>query len=105
MRNSLRVPDGVGNRNRTALRYAKKSKAFDTSGIDYRFEVIDKIVKADVRDFAVRQSVAARVVADDSMITGQLAVKMPPNWAFKIIFERVIQLPVLTIGKPSPMRE
>ena len=42
MRDALRMPNGIGDRNRATLRNAEKSEALDAGGIDNRFEIIDE---------------------------------------------------------------
>src|SRR3954469_15449291 len=43
--------------------------------------------KSDIRDLAIRQSIAAGVAAIESVVARKFVVKVPPDRAFEIIFE------------------
>jgi len=103
MGDALGVPNRVGDRYGAALGDAEQRETIDTRGIDDGFEVANEVIEGDVGHLAIGKTVAPRIVADEGVLTGQLAVKMPPDRAFQVEFEMVIQLPVLTIGGPWPV--
>jgi len=103
----------IRNRYRTSLRDAEQREAFEAGAVHHRFEIADERLERNLFDIAVRQAVAARIVADQGMVARQLAIKVPPNRTLEIEFEKlsksnsrwVIQFPVFTSGGPLPMLE
>src|ERR1700728_2277801 len=77
----------VGDRRRASLRDAEQREAFKPGGLHDGFQVAHGRLERNVFDIAVREAVAACVVADQRVVPRQLAIKMPPDRALEIEFE------------------
>jgi hypothetical protein len=87
MRDPRGMADRVADRDRAAEGDAEQNEALDAHRLDHRLQVGDEGVVGEVRDDAVRQTVAPRVVADEGVLLRQLAVEVPPHRAFEVVFE------------------
>ena len=53
MRNPIRMPDRIGDRNGTTLRYTQKDKAIQGRRIDHGFEIVHEVLESNVGHLAV----------------------------------------------------
>jgi hypothetical protein len=70
-----------------ALGDPQQREAWDLRRVDHRLEIRNEGVERDVIDGPIRQPVAAGVVPDQRMLPGELAIEMPPDWAFEVVFQ------------------
>jgi hypothetical protein len=54
MRNPIRMPDRVADRDGATLRYTQQRETIDTSGVDDGFEIVDEVFVGNVGNLAVR---------------------------------------------------
>src|ERR1700761_3093908 len=81
------MPHRIADRDGATLADAEQRETLDAGGVDDGFEIVDEMLERNVRHVAVRQAVAARVVADQRVIARQFAIEMPPDRTLQIIFE------------------
>src|SRR5215471_21377418 len=69
MGDALRMAHRVADRYRTSLRDAEEGEALESRGIHNGLQIADKRLERNLFNVAVRQAVAACVVADQRMVT------------------------------------
>src|SRR5262249_50937858 len=82
-----RVAHRIGNRDGTALRHPEQRKLGHVDRINDGLEIAHESIEGNVVHLPVREPVAAGVVADQSMLGGNLAQQVAPDWALPIVFE------------------
>src|SRR5277367_879902 len=87
MRDALGMAHRIGDRHRASLRDAEQREAFEAGSVYDGFEVADERLQRNIFDVAVRETVAACVVADQRAIARQLAIEVPPDGALEIKLE------------------
>ena len=83
----LRMARRIGNRYGAALGDSEQIKPLEPGGIDDGFQVAHKGVQGYFVDVPIRQAHAPSVVAEQRMVTRQIAPKMTPNRAFQVFFQ------------------
>ena len=78
---------GIGDRHRASLRDAEQSEAVEAGSVHDGFEVADEGLQRDIFDVAIRETVAACVVADQRVVARQLAIEVPPDRTLQIKLE------------------
>ena len=101
-RHPLGMPDRITDGDGAALADAEQDEAVEAGGVDHGFEIVHETLERDVRHVAVRQAVAARVVADQRVIARQFAIEMPPDRTFQIEFEMRHPVAGLDDRRPLP---
>src|SRR5215510_1757121 len=89
MTNTLRMTNGVDNRNRAPLGNAKQREAVQAGRFDNAFEIMHKSFERDIVDVPIGKPVAAFVVTDQSMLSGKLAEEIAPDRTLPVVFEMV----------------
>src|SRR3989442_10184260 len=84
MADSFRMPDGVRNADRAALRQAHQYEPFKSERIDDRLQVVDPHIERKVIADPVGQATSSFVVSDISMEPRKFLDPMPPDRAFQI---------------------
>jgi hypothetical protein len=87
MRDSLRMPYGVGYRDGAALRGPEERKTAEAGGIDDRLHIPHLGIERKLLNIPIRQAVAARVVSDKGMILGESKEGLLKQRQLPIIFE------------------
>src|SRR5271154_612019 len=100
MRDPLGMAHGIGDRHRASLRDAEQREAFEAGSVYDGFEIADKGLRRDIFDVAVRETVAACVVADQRVVARQLAIEVPPDRTLQIKLE--MRHPVSCLDERRP---
>src|SRR5271157_1790555 len=101
MRDALGMAHGIGDRYRASLRDAEQCEAFEAGSVHDGFEVADERLERNTFDVAVRETVAARVVADQRVVARQLAIEVPPDRTLEIELEMRHPVSGLDEGRPA----
>ena len=83
----LRVPRGVGHRDRRALRDAQQRKPVQAGGVDDRLQITDPGLDRRLADLRVRKAAAALVVTHNSVALAEPIEPMAPDRAFPVQLE------------------
>src|SRR5215467_5126728 len=102
VRDALRMANRIADGDAAALRDPEQGEAFDRGGVRDRFQVTDEGLVGEVLDLPVRQPVAASVVADERVVSGQLAVEMTPDRALEVELQMGHPVARLHQGRPLP---
>src|SRR2546425_3521272 len=84
MADTFRMPDGVRNADRAALRQTHQYEPFNSERIDDRLQVVDPRIERKVIDDPIGQTASPFVVPDISMEPRKFLDPMPPDRAFQI---------------------
>src|SRR5208282_266384 len=84
---SLRMPGGIGNRDRPARAVAKNRDLLQVEAVDDQFEQPEFGGQREIAPAPVRQAASVRIVADDSVITRKFFVKAANLWDFPLDIE------------------
>src|ERR1700677_3877888 len=87
MRDTLGMAHRIGDRYRASLRDTEQREAFEAGSVHDGFEVADKGLQRNIFDIAIRETVAACVVADQRVVARQLAIEVPPDRTLQIELE------------------
>src|SRR5262245_3059795 len=85
----VRVSNGVGDRDRTPLRDAKQWKSLEANGLDHTFEILHERFEREFPHIPVRQSIAAGIVADETVLPCERSQQMAPDGALPVILKMV----------------
>src|SRR5271156_4358516 len=101
MRDTLGMAHRIGDRYRASLRDTEKREAFQAGSDHDGFEGANNGPQKNIFDIAIRETVAACVVADQRVVARQLAIEVPPDRTLQIELEMRHPVPGLDQRRPA----
>src|ERR1700745_2135145 len=89
MAHALGMPCGVSDRDCASLRMPEQRKLAQSGSIDNRLQIMDPGLEGDILDIPLRESIAAAIVAQNTVIPGDISYPVPPDRALPFEVEMI----------------